>query len=205
MKFMKPILFVDFNGVISYQNFWNSIYAEDHKLFKLRNDINSFVFVENKDFVKDWMIGLHTAEEAHKLIKEKFDIDRDYLFEIFKRDAETIDVSEKILRRLQELRSKYKVVLITDNMDTFTRFTLPNNPELSRTFDGIFVSFHTGKLKKTGEGKIFKNIVNLFDSKLGKSILIDDSKSNCELFESIGGQSICVTGENEVLEELDKI
>lgn len=202
---MKPILFVDFNGVISYQNFWNSIYSEDHKLFNLRNDINTFVFVENKNFVKDWMVGLHTAEEAHDLIKEKFDIDKDYLFEIFKKDAETIDVSEKILLKLQDLKSKYKVVMITDNMDTFTRFTLPNNPEISRTFDGIFVSFHTGKLKKTDEGKVFKNIVNLFDSKLEESILVDDSKSNCELFESIGGKSICITGENEVIEKLNSL
>lgn len=38
-----------------------------------------------------------------------------------------------------------------------------------------------------------------------ESILIDDSKYNCELFESIRGKGICVTGENEVMEEPDKI
>ncbi|MEP7103256.1 MAG: hypothetical protein ABI721_00930 [Candidatus Dojkabacteria bacterium] len=202
---MKPLLFIDFNGVISYNNFWNSIYSEAHELFPRRKEINDFVFIESKDFVKEWMVGKHTSEEAHDLLKDKFGIDKEYLFQIFQKDAIDLDVSALIMGKLKRLKAKYKLILITDNMDTFSRFTLPNNPILSEVFDGIFISYNTGKLKKTDSGRIFKEIAQIFDGGLDKSIFIDDSKSNCDLFETLGGKSICVTGETEVLKELSNL
>lgn len=202
----KKLLLIDFNGVISYNNFWQDIYDPSHKLYKRRTEINDFVFKDNFPIVKEWMTGKHTLEDIHSLIEKELGIKSNYLLPIFVKGAKEIDISSKILSQLKERKSKnYNVLLVTDNMDSFCRFTRPFNSILDDTFEDVYDSYTTGLLKKDNNGEIFRVIANDLGYSLEDSVLIDDSKSNCELFESIGGSSINVTGENNVLETLKRL
>ena len=44
----KNIVFFDFNGVLSYNKFWNSLSSKDHELHKFQTQIEEFLFKENK-------------------------------------------------------------------------------------------------------------------------------------------------------------
>jgi len=95
--------------------------------------------------------------------------------------------------------------MITDNMDSFDRFTLESHPELIEIFDAIYNSYNTGLLKKQNDGEIFKTILQEFRADMKDAILIDDSKSNCELITYLGGKAINITGEKEVLNALETL
>ncbi len=148
------------------------------------------------------MVGLHTSEDVHRKIERDLDIDFNYLFPIFKSDAINIDVSVNILSALKKLKEKYRIILITDNMDSLTRFTIPNNPRMVEIFDGMYISYHTGRLKRDDGGAIFKDICSIYRSDIKDCILLDDSISNCELFEQLGGNVHCVSGEKRVVDTL---
>ena len=49
----KNIVFIDFNGVISYKNFWFSLEKSNPIIYE---EINEFLFGENIQIVKDWML-----------------------------------------------------------------------------------------------------------------------------------------------------
>jgi len=59
-----------------------------------------------------------------------------------------LDVSIPILKTLQPLRKNFYTILRTDNVDSFKRFTLSENPELVSGFDEIHCSCDLGNLKK---------------------------------------------------------
>ena len=53
----KNIVFIDFNGVISYDKFWKSLEDEKHELHRFKEGIETFLFKDNKPILLDWMIG----------------------------------------------------------------------------------------------------------------------------------------------------
>jgi len=200
---MNPILFCDFFGVLSYNKFWQFIYHPDHWLYPRREEIGDFVFFKNNAMVKEWMRGKYSSEDIHKLVEKELDIKFDDLFPIFVESSKVLDISRPILDVIKQKKELgYRTVLVTDNMDSFSRYTKPNNRQLIDVFDGIFDSSITGLLKQDENGKIFRIIASNLGGDLSKSILVDDSKATCELFESLGGKALCVTGEENVLTAL---
>jgi len=125
----KPILFCDFDGVLCHDRYWRSVPAD-----KLEA-IQELLFLNDTSLVNDWMRGKHTSEEINQFISEKIDMPFNKLWDIFINDCKNMRVSLKALEKLHQLRSKYTVILITGNMDSFTRFT---HPELM--LDNYFVS-----------------------------------------------------------------
>jgi len=205
---MKNIIFIDFNGVISYQPFWNSIQSPDHELHYLSEHIERFLFKENINIVNDWMMGKQTSEEIHNLLRARLPVDfsKDALFRVFKNDCINIDVYDRILNAIMSLRDKSYLVLMTDNMDCFDRFTVPSNPRLREVFDYIVNSSSTGRGKRSLNCKSFIDVIDKFSTSHPHSILIDDSNGNCTAFEQfVGGKSFRTKNENEVLEALGEI
>ncbi|KKQ81449.1 MAG: hypothetical protein UT05_C0016G0003 [Parcubacteria group bacterium GW2011_GWF2_38_76] len=90
-------------------------------------------------------------------------------------------------------------------MDSFSRFTLPQHPELLEAFDEIYDSFVYKALKSSEDGRYFINKIVEKRSALEKCILIDDSINNCKIFKKIGGQSYNTKNETQALKVLDKI
>src|SRR5271154_2261777 len=96
----KPILFVDFDGTICFDKYWRSLPPEKY------NQIQEFVFGQDKTLLNDWMRGVYTAEEINELVAEKIDIPFEELWKLFVRDCETMQVSKEILEKLSALRNK---------------------------------------------------------------------------------------------------
>lgn len=201
----KNILFVDFNGVLSYKNFWFSLENKKHSLNKYLPKIETFLFKENIELVKKWMLGLYSSEEIHKLICDNLSINYDDLFSVFQGDCDNLDISSKILEKIKQLKPYYTCILATDNMDSFDRFTIPNNPILNDVFDRVDNSFSMKRMKSNDGGYYFTNLVKESKTEMGNCILIDDSNGNCRCFEDIGGQAYRTKNENEVLNALDII
>ncbi|MBN2780090.1 MAG: hypothetical protein JXQ74_03405 [Alphaproteobacteria bacterium] len=81
---------------------------------------------------------------------------------------------------------------MTDNMDCFTRFTVPSL-NLDHYFDAIASSSDYGLLKKENNGAFFKAVAGEHDINLSESFFIDDGKNTCELFEIFGKKSFNTT------------
>ena len=95
-------------------------------------------------------------------------------------------------------------ILITVNMDCFSRFTVPAL-QLNNYFDAISNSYYEGKFKSDNGGEIFTEYIEKYSAPTESCILIDDSSSACETFKSLGGIAYRVTEEEDLVTHLSKL
>lgn len=191
----KPILFVDFDGTLCHSKFWRSLDNEQSKR------VQELVFKNNPTKANDWMTGECTAEEINRFVADELGIAYEEIWKVFVKDCQNMEVDTEALEILQSFRGEYRVVLITDNMDSLSRFTVPAL-NLGHYFDDIVNSFEAGKMKRDNEGELFANYASSHDVPLEECILIDDSESICELFQSLGGKVLRVTPEIGIIKHL---
>lgn len=201
----QKIIFVDYYGILSNTRFWYSIQNPEHKLHKFLPGIQDFLFVRKRNILDDWMRGKYTSEEIHHILAKEFSIDFGEWFKIFVEDCKTIELSQKILDKLDSLPENHLKIMVTDNMDSFDRFILPANKILEEIFHEINNSFHVQKLKADKNGEWFLDILSKYDIPIKNCVLIDDSERNCETFQKLGGKYYNSKTENEVLEALDNL
>ena len=198
----KNILFVDFNGVISYNPFWASLKKPSSAMHYLSKPIETFLFKNNFDLVVGWLKGKYTTEQIHDFLEKgmKIKFNKNELLKIFADDCAKIDISKKIMNELKQLKKHFKIVLMTDNMDTLNRFTIPNNPILNEVFDCIVNSYDLKMCKRDNNCKAFVDIVKKFNASAPHSFLIDDSPKNCDAFEKdLNAKAYCTKTEKDVL------
>lgn len=195
---MKPILFIDFDGTLCHDRFWRSLESE------LQTKIQSSLFVSKKELVKDWMLGKYTSEEINRLLAEALDADYGALWSAFVDDCKKMSISEDALSKIGNLKDQYFTVLITDNMDSLDRFTIPAL-DLDRYFDSIVNSYNEKSLKNDNNGNSFRNVSEKYQSPLSKSILIDNAASSCKIFEDLGGTPCLVTPQKTLVDWLQTI
>lgn len=189
---MKPVLFIDFDGTLCHDRFWRSVDVETSL------KIQGFLFGEDRSILRGWMRGEYSAEDVHRILSEKLDIPFDSLWNAFVHECETMNVSADTLRFISTLREKYHTVLMTDNMDSLTRFTVPAL-DLYRYFDAIENSFENKRLKNDDNGKAFVDVAQRLGASIEQSILVDDSPATCETFTRLGGKAYLVTPEHPLL------
>lgn len=194
----KPILFVDFDGTLCHDRFWRSLPKEQYE------KVQELLFGEDKDLIQEWMKGKKTAEEINQQVAERLGVPFEEVWDIFVRDVETMSVSQELLEQIQKLRNKYVAVLITVNMDCFSRFTVPAL-KLENYFDAISNSYYEGKFKSDNEGEIFRDYLQKYSAPVIESILIDDSVGACETFTKVGGTAHRVTPGRSTLSILEAI
>ena len=189
----KQNIFIDFDGTICFDYFWRS--APD----AFKQKFEPFLFRDNGNIVEDWMRGNLTSEQVCHFISENRGLNYEDIFEIFVNDCETMIVKSEILMAIDKCRKNNNVFLITDNMDSFTRFTEPRL-KLKQHFDKIYNSADYGKLKDDSiEESLFTKALSDSNSDIKKSVLLDNSKRNCEIFKKLGGTSFCVDSAEHVL------
>jgi len=194
----KPILFVDFDGTICFDKYWRSLPLEKY------DQIQNFIFGEDKTILNSWMKGEYTAEEINKIVADKIDIPYEELWGLFMLDCNTMQVPPEILEKLNSLRKKYVVILITGNMDSFTRFTVPSL-HLDTFFDHINNSFFHKSFKDDNGGKIFVEYADALVVPIGNCILMDNSVKTCEIFTVLGGKACLITPEQDIMSYLDDL
>ncbi len=183
---MKPILFIDFDSTLCFDRFWRSL--ESNRWLAIQD----YIFNLNQSLVEDWMRGVCTSEDVNKKIAEYLNMDYQALWDIFVSDCKSMYVSQNTLNKIDELRSKYQTVLITDNMDCFDRFTAPAL-ELDKYFDSIVNSYNEKLHKKEEGGKLFLEVCKRRGSvDIGTCILIDNSNRVCRVFDALGGKALRV-------------
>ena len=95
------------------------------------------------------------------------------------------------------------MILVTDNMDCFTRFIAPALG-LEKIFDKIINSSDLGYLKTEREGETFLACSRALHIPMNRTFLIDDSSETCEFFNSLGGRSFIVkNGIDDTLRFMD--
>lgn len=118
----------------------------------------------------------------------------------------SIDDLEDIVRRVRA--NGIEVVIATDNMDTFSRFTVPAM-RLDTVFDGILNSYDTGYLKDDNHPE---DSIPFFDEYLARhgwnyadAILLDDSPDKSGKYKRLGFERVLIDSP-EVLEvELERL
>ena len=182
---MKPLLFVDFDGTLCFDKFWRSTDKEQFA------KIQALIFKKGAPLVNGWMRGRHTSETINQLVADELGVPYETVWEWFMHDCRSMSVSVAALGRIQELRAKFRSILVTDNMDCFTRFTVPGLG-LDQHFDQIVNSFETGKLKMDNEGEVFWDCVQEAGVSMEDCVLIDNSKGTCDQFTKLGGRACFV-------------
>jgi len=188
---MKPILFCDFDGTLCHDRYWRSLPAEQHE------KVQQLLFQDDTTRVSDWMRGKYTAEEMNHFVANEIGMTYDELWELFVQDCNTMDVPQEVLEKLSTLRDRYTVILMTENMDSFSRFTTPAL-RLKRYFDHIINSYYEGKYKTDNDGEIFVDYSKKWNVPLNECVVVDDNPHVCGTFEALGGRACRVTPEQNI-------
>ncbi len=192
----KPILFIDFDGTISSQRYWRSLPPDVY------NKVQKLLFSGEKILVNEWMRGEHTAEEINRLVAGEIGMPFGELWNLFVQDCRTFSILPSVLKAISSRRNSHSVILITDNMDSFTRFTVPSLG-LEKYFDGVSNSFYERLRKADNGGELFRRHTQAYGASLGKSVLVDNSPVNCAVFEALGGIAHQVTPERDIMYYLE--
>ena len=188
---MKPVLFIDFDGTICHDLLWRS--APPHTYKK----IQEYLFTHNKKMVSDWMRGEYSSEDITRILSDTLSEDYDLLWNIFVIDCKNLRVEKHILEQIDALRKTYTIAMVTDNMDSFARFSIPSL-SLTDYFDYIFDSY-TEKILKSDSPNLFERALEKMSIEPAQTTLIDDSQKSCIAFELSGGKSCPITKEKDIV------
>lgn len=175
-------LFVDFNGTVCFDHFWRSSSAS------VQQAARDLLFSGDVKLVENWMCGTISSEAVNRLVAEHAGVDADALWVDFIRDCQTMRVKQSVFEGLYVLRDRYRLIMITDNMDCFNRFTVPAL-RLDHVFHHVANSCDYGLLKKQDHGRFFKQVAEECHVDLAQSFLLDDCVDTCQVFASVGGSA----------------
>jgi FMN phosphatase YigB (HAD superfamily) len=185
-------LFVDFDGTLCHDRFWQSLPPHEHDLIQQK------LFTENLLMVIDWMLGKYTSEEVNLFVARETGIPYQKLWETFVFDCSHMTVSQIDLDLITALRTKYYIVLITGNMDSFNRFTAPTL-YLHEYFDVIVNSYNEGKIKTDDNGALF---LKYLQGDISEAVLIENSLDSYQTFKALGGSALLVSTQTGTTEHL---
>lgn len=189
----KQNIFIDFDGTICFDYFWRSSPEE------IKEKIGKFLFQDNTYLLEDWMRGKKSSEDINNIVSTNCNLDYNMLWDYFVKDCENMYVPQDILNAISSSRKNNTLVLITDNMDSFNRFT-KDKLRLTEYFDYIFNSFDYGLLKDDpAQEGLFKKVIDIHNFDIHKSVLLDNSQKNCDLFRELGGESFLVKDKQDVI------
>ena len=192
------ILFLDWYGTLSAELFWPKIKKDDPKLSKRIEDV---LFNYPSELIKQWMLGIVSTETVCDIIAKHDASTSEMLFDALVESCTGMHVDQNIIEMVQELRDDYHIVLVTDNMDCFSRFTVPQTG-ITEWTDAIFNSSDLKRFKTDEQGKTFLDAARDLHVPFHQTICIDDSSMTCDVVRSLGGIAIQTTGVERTLEIL---
>lgn len=196
MNFIPKIIFIDWHKTLSNSFFWSG-----------NQKYSDAFFNYNRELINPWMRGEYTAEDVCKILSDQNNFDFDDVFKSLQEScSKMIFVSEEIPGIIKEIRSRgIRVVVATDNMDTFARFTIPGLG-LKKIFDDFLISYNLKVLKND----VGENAIPFFDDYLYKNsldyidcVLLDDSELN-SVYDRLGFKSVKIGNGGELIQVLQK-
>ncbi len=180
---MKPYttLFVDWHLTLSTSLFWEQFSDSQHPQHPL------FALMQLKLFAPDgahtwllpWMRGHLTSEEVVVEVCHGTGYDPVFALQALRDSCQQMRlVSDEIPGLVAELRTKgLQIVIATDNMDTFHRWTVPSLG-LHTLFDDVLSSWRLQALKEDvdqdGRSRFFADYLQAHQISPGQSLLLDD-------------------------------
>lgn len=204
-------VFIDWNGTLSPTNFWSHLEKSetqsDRELFKLWADTT---FIHHKDLIVPWMKGEYSSEDILTLVSKATNTNFDTILKEFIIGCEQMEYSSpNIPVLINKLKDKSVIVSIaTNNMDSFTRWTVPYM-KLDTLFDEIINSFYMNAMKhdldKNGKTMFFKNFFNKYQIDPRNCIFIDDGEDKMGVITNLGMDYRRVNSSNTLEQELENI
>lgn len=192
---MKPALFIDFDGTLCRDRFWQNLGAVDY------GRVNDYLFRAVQP-AADWMKGAYSSEDICALLAAELKIGQDVLWESLLSGCRSMRVSAGSLSKISCLRKKYAAALVTVNMDCFDRFTVPALG-LHKHFDHIINSFNEKIFKHGPDRGLFDIALSRCGAVYQNSVLIDDSQNACDEFQNRGGRALKIYGSKNLNYYLD--
>lgn len=167
---IKAVIF-DYFGVISSDEYWNLVKADKNlnsDFFDIANKVN-LGKLSWRDFIKTIAERTGTTFEDVKLM------------------CEEERINPQVVELIHELKTKYKIGLITNAHHEFLKPILTETG-LNRIFDSIVISSLVGYTKP--DPQIFNHALSELDLKPDEAIFIDDKDRNTTAAKDLGLQSI---------------
>lgn len=184
------VLFVDWHGVLCEAQFWAS--ARNHPALNRGQHFEAAVqALFASSVVEDWMRGRVSTREVISAHLVQSDDARliDFLERQVVAECERSSLRARLVKTLRLLRSRFHLVLATDNMDCFIP-ALRRRSDLLSIFDDYLASTDLGVLKAEDPERFFLPWLRHHDIPVTKAVLLDDRRKNCERFTAIGGRAI---------------
>lgn len=196
LSIWKSVLFVDWHGVLSESVLWSSIAAsQGHPYQPLVSSIRAKIFDNNPHLANRWMTGKISSEYIASISDAAQPQDarfgKDFVLRRLMDDCRSPELNKELMDAIRSIKKSTYVVVATDNMDCFTKATLPTIERIG-LFDGVICSSDVGVLKSESPDQFFGKWLNDHGIRVEDAVLIDDGKKNCNAFAKLGGRSIFV-------------
>ncbi|WKZ24849.1 MAG: hypothetical protein QY321_00215 [Patescibacteria group bacterium] len=184
------VLFVDWHKTLSHSFFWSQLSDKNHPYNNYHQIIDQWLFKKNSTLVEKWMLGFFTAEQICQKISVENNLNEKIIYYTLKESCENMQLcSKEIIGIINKLRKTgIKVIIATDNMDTFRRFTI-KKLGLDKIFDDFLISSELQTLKYN----ISNNTMPFFDTFLKENqlqysdaVLLDDSEEKSGVYKKLG-------------------
>lgn len=206
----NKVVFLDWNGTLSNSFFWEHMRAsDDSEVLELYNLWDKALFNKPKEYIQDWMRGSFTTEEVLSEIANETDTEYKKVLREFIKGCESMEyVSNEIPSIVETLkRDGYYVVIATNNMDCFTRWTVPFM-KLDKLFDEILNSYYLRGLKhdtKNGKSVFFEKFFEEYNVTPQDCIFLDDSLDKEGYIASLGIKYVQIKNSKDLLERLKSL
>lgn len=191
---------MDWHGVLCNKLFWHSILSKrSHRLHSSLKTYSEVLFQTKKNLIKNWMRGELNSQEILQEIGMQLPkpYKDDYLRRRLYQDCRKAGFDSDLLEFLQDFRSRYFLVLATDNMDCFFE-SLDHMDGLLKGFDFVLCSSELGVLKSDGVREFFGPWLEAHRLTFNQAMLIDDSEDTCLAFSRAGGASVLYKSMDDV-------
>jgi FMN phosphatase YigB (HAD superfamily) len=203
-------IFIDWHGTLSNSRFWDR-WAKDIDKQHLHQQAQYALFedAEGLLILKDWMRGLRSVNNVISYLHEATGIPAAELEDELRYTSENMAfINHDVVDRIETLRSMgAKVLIASDNMDTFRLWTIPALG-LEGLFDGILTSERRGALKSEVNEDGFSPFFSLYlrqnNIQPGEAVLIDDNQE-LKLVESLGIDFLHVNAVADLVHHLDDL
>ncbi len=175
-NYSKPIIFCDWYGVLSESHIFEGTQVD------IKSSIEEIIFEDSKKLLKQGCLEFNGIQFCNQ-IAQKLGLNSDQIEEYYKNGWNNVTWNQELLIYLQNFRTDYFLVLISDN---FEEFNITVAPRLRDFFDEIHCSFQLGYLKSDPNNPFYKNTAKRLNSDIREAILIDDTKQNREIFATFG-------------------
>ena len=207
---IKPkVIFIDWNKTLSNSLFWEHMSRTGNINNAYYKNITKWLFIDNKHLINPWMKGEYKSEDITRMIGEGIRVEPKMILEELATSCINMKlVSDEIPDLVKTIKRKgSKVVVATDNMDTFRRFTI-KGACLDNIFDDYLISCEIGYLKgdfgKNGQLKFFEKYMHANNLKYNEVILLDDCIDQTGTMNRVGFKINQITGTSSLVSILRK-